>query len=1004
MKPIPFLRTVSMALVAMLGVYAQAQTAGGGAVGTVVGRIINLGTGEYLRDADIRILGGEQRVASEEGGHYRLAGVTAGSVTIVVSYTGYATASRTVRVNPGATVTQDFQLAPFEARGKGDEVVALTAFVVSSERDGNAKAIMDQRRSMDIKDSVASDTFTSGAQGNVGEFIKNLPGIELDYVEGTARNFRLRGLGTEFSAVTIDGVTLASADANGGAAGNARAFSFDVVSLDSLDSIEISKTISADVDANAPAGRVNLRSKRAFDRDGRRFGWEMKAAATSDHLSFARTSKPYDTPRRKILPGGSVEFSDVFFNKRLGLVLNISDARAYTESNRLTTTYNYTPTAADPRPAVVTTLSAQNGPILKEVFSAMLTTDFKVTPDLALGLGVIYNYSDSLFLMAVTNFNSGTRSTVVGADPLVKFATTSVANVAQSEAVVAKLGRTITAKPRIDYKIGNLLLESRWVASSSISTYDPMGKHGAVRNGSTGSLAGISFEAARSSLVSGDWQIRQLSGPDWVDGSGFRNPTTQYNDGRYARTIVYSGALDATYKQTRGLPIVWKVGAKRSQEQRQFEVRSENLLYAYTGPGGGTTGSWGALPAPYTKDLSAIGGSIASVSGGDVFKPNLYAISRLFLEHPEYFTRTFTASNYYNANLANKKRYQEEIDGVYAMATTEIKRLRLRGGMRWEDTRTDSLEFDPLPASQVKAAGFPVATTGRASTIPGLEYQFLSQPRIHRQGGYDNFFPSASAKYRLQESLDCSVGYSHTIRRPTFRDISGVWVINEDAETVTVPNPNLRPEISDNVSARLAYYFEPAGTLGISVSQNEVKGAAATARQTAEQFGYGNDPEFASYTFITTASSDAKTTIRGLEVDYRQTLVFLPGVLRGITVYANYTRNYATAGYPNVTPHSAKTGWGHRWRGFSSGVSMTWSDDMLNSVPTTSRMQWQRHRTLVDCNLGYQISRHTTVFANAINVFNAPLINMEQNRGSPAVATYYGRSGTRFTLGVRGRY
>ena len=76
----------------------------------------------------------------------------------------------------------------------------------------------------------------------------------------------LGGLPSEYTSVTMDGVSLASADANQGASGNARAFSFEQVSLGSMDSVEVSKTISADVDADAPAGTINLRSKSALDR------------------------------------------------------------------------------------------------------------------------------------------------------------------------------------------------------------------------------------------------------------------------------------------------------------------------------------------------------------------------------------------------------------------------------------------------------------------------------------------------------------------------------------------------------------------------------------------------------------------------------------------------------------------------------------------------------------------------------------------------------------------
>ena len=41
-------------------------------------------------------------------------------------------------------------------------------------------------------------------------------------------------------------------------------------------------------------------------------------------------------------------------------------------------------------------------------------------------------------------------------------------------------------------------------------------------------------------------QITQLAGPDWADGTNYRNPVAIVDDGRYARTLLLSGQIDAT--------------------------------------------------------------------------------------------------------------------------------------------------------------------------------------------------------------------------------------------------------------------------------------------------------------------------------------------------------------------------------------------------------------------------------------------------------------------------
>jgi hypothetical protein len=184
------------------------------ATGRVVGRVFNPGTGEYVRNAEIRVQGTQNTVYSEEGGVYQLDNVPAGSATLEVAFSGYQTARAAVTVTAGAAVTRDFELVSTLPKPAGkDEVVLISKFVVTTEREGNAKAIMEQRRNMNISTSVAADSFGDGSEGNVGEFLKFLPGVDVEYVDGVSRGPRIGGLDQSYVGVTMDGASIASADA-----------------------------------------------------------------------------------------------------------------------------------------------------------------------------------------------------------------------------------------------------------------------------------------------------------------------------------------------------------------------------------------------------------------------------------------------------------------------------------------------------------------------------------------------------------------------------------------------------------------------------------------------------------------------------------------------------------------------------------------------------------------------------------------------------------------------
>ena len=970
------------------------------ATGTVTGRVFNPAKGEYVRNALIAVQGGTASTVSEDGGYYRLEGVPAGEVTVAVNFTGYRPAVATFRVAPGATATRDFELtSALQEQAADGNTVKLERFTVSGEREGNAKAIMEQRNSMNITNSVASDVFGDVAEGNVGEFLKHMPGVELDLVQGEVRTIRLRGLDSEYTQVTLDGVSLGSADANQGASGNARAFSFEQVSLASMESIEVSKTISADVDANAPAGTINLKTKRAFDRAGRRVSAQANLTAFSTRFNLDNSYGPDDRQSHKIHPGGIFDYSDVFFNKRLGINLNLSESMAYSANARTTTTYNYAPTTADPRPVVVTALNFLHAPRTNRRSTVNLTADFKASDRLVLSLTLLYNYADLNNPQRSLTFNTGARNTVVGTDPLLSFTTNnSGASVVSNPAAIIKLGQTMTAVPKFEYRVGSFTLEGKFAGSNSISWYDPRGRRGSIRDAGGPTLTGLSFAARRSELKSVDWKIVQTAGPDMADGANYTNPTITIDDGRYAMTDVYSGEVIATLRTAKVLPVIWKAGLKRRHEVRDFRLDTESLRFNLNGLG--ARGGYAAYNSPFDFDMGGTNtdASLRSINGGTVYTPDLVRLGGLYRDNPGDFSQTITAANFYNAFIGNRRNYEETIDAGFLMGTTTLGRLILRAGLRREDTSTDSLEFDPRSPAELARAGY-AETNGRATTIDGLKYQYFSKPKVHRKGSYDNNFPSASLKYKVTPSFDVQLGFSSTIRRPTFRDVAGVWDINDDALQVRLPNPALKPETSRNFAGRVAYYFEPVGILAANVYQNNVKGLFVTNTLTAAEYGYSGELDLSNYQFITTTSSVRDVTVRGMELEYSQSLSFLPGPFRGLNVRASYTRSYASIPRANLVPHSINGGLSYNYRRLNLYSNLNWRDDYPTTI--TGNPRYYRHRANLDIGGGYRISDKMNFFFSARNIFNEPYLIMEKVGANAPAVQFYEVNGINWTFGIK---
>src|SRR5687767_974344 len=82
------------------------QTSGG----AISGRVFNPITGEYVRDAEVRLQGTGRLVTTASDGSFQIDNVPTGPATITVTYTGYNTATETLNVAAGQTATREISL------------------------------------------------------------------------------------------------------------------------------------------------------------------------------------------------------------------------------------------------------------------------------------------------------------------------------------------------------------------------------------------------------------------------------------------------------------------------------------------------------------------------------------------------------------------------------------------------------------------------------------------------------------------------------------------------------------------------------------------------------------------------------------------------------------------------------------------------------------------------------------------------------------------------------
>jgi outer membrane cobalamin receptor len=167
---------------------------------------------------------------------------------------------------------------------------------------------MKRRSALNAVTAVDADNFGALTMGDVGEFLKNMPGISLDYVEVDTNAVRIGGLDPKYSIFTTDGARMATATSNNNAG---RQNSFEQMSITGISRIELNNTLSASMDADAPGGSINLVSKYAFERKKRMLQVQIGAIGTSD-LHLGGTYMPDDKKHGTIFPSAQVSFGNVY--------------------------------------------------------------------------------------------------------------------------------------------------------------------------------------------------------------------------------------------------------------------------------------------------------------------------------------------------------------------------------------------------------------------------------------------------------------------------------------------------------------------------------------------------------------------------------------------------------------------------------------------------------------------------------------------------------------------
>ena len=285
MKVPALLRSVCIILLLMPAVvYSQ---------NSIQGVITDSLTSQPLVGANVYLIGTAFGAAANIEGQYRIASIPDGNYVLKISYIGYQTKELDVNVSKGSKVAIDAQLLP--AVVEGAEVV------ITAQRKGQVSAINQQLNSNTIVNVVSEEKIQELPDANAAESIGRLPGVSVTRSGGEANKIILRGMGDQYTNVTIDGVRIPSTDALD------RGVDLSTISQTSLAGIEVYKALTPDKDGDAIAGSVNLVTKKAPEER------QIRATLKGGYNRLVKSADQYDF---------SLKYGERFLNGQLGIQLN----------------------------------------------------------------------------------------------------------------------------------------------------------------------------------------------------------------------------------------------------------------------------------------------------------------------------------------------------------------------------------------------------------------------------------------------------------------------------------------------------------------------------------------------------------------------------------------------------------------------------------------------------------------------------------------------------------
>ncbi|MHA7829615.1 MAG: TonB-dependent receptor [Flagellimonas sp.] len=951
MKLMNLKKLIFVTLFLVLGT-AMGQAQSGNIQGTITDE-----NGIYVPGANVYIESLVKGAISNFDGKFTLVGIPEGNYTLKITYLGYSDVEQEVNVSAGETTPLSIVLV--SSSMELDEV-QVSAYGLS----GQAKALNTQRTNLNITNVVSTDQIGKFPDANIGDAVKRIPGITMQVDQGEARNIIVRGLSPQLNSVTLNGSRIPSAE------GDNRNIQMDLIPSDMIQTIEVNKAVTPDMDADALGGSVNLVTRTAPQ------GFRVSATAGSG-INFITDKRIWNG---SLLIGDRT--NDGKFGYMFSATINDNDFGSDNVEAEWTDEFEYYTGVDD----------IEGEPILEEVdvdpytnvneqrvylvqrirrsFSANF--DYQINPNNNIYLKTMYNWRDDR-----ENRFRLEQEILDGED-------IEAGDFTVSNGIPTRFPAEI--KRQSKGGINSDRNKNRRLEDQRMQNYTLGGNHllGSLKMDWMASYAKASEERLdeRYAEYETEYIVRNdNSNPRYpimtaADPNDFDN-LSAFEFGEITNETQYTEEEDINFFVNFELPADFfgngdgfvKFGARgrfknKFRDNNFFEFDLEDQF-------------------PTLADVPTKSYTNPDFLAGEKYQAGLFAdeawLGSLNLDDN-------SGESVPDEFLRDNFDVEENVWAAYAMTNQKLSdKLDMLVGVRLENTN--------------------VTATGNQ-----IEDEENVVGEITEESSYTNFLPGIHFKYDLNNSTVIRLAWTNTLARPNYVDLTpSLDVINEDEEIV-VGNPDLDPTTSMNFDLMAEHYFQNVGLVSGGLFYKRINDFIYTFITEAPDDSFGAETE--GFNIFQPLNGD-NASIFGAEVAFQRQLDFLPGFARNFSIYLNYTYLTSSADgirnedgdertdldLPNTAPNMFNGSLGYADKRFSARLSANFSDSYIDEIGGNAfEDRYYDTQFFLDFNASYAINSNLRLYADVNNITNQPLRYFQSVKERTQQVEFYD---IRFTFGLK---